>query len=63
MVSCHIATELKIPMAEAIKKTFENKSSENDPRKYMGAAKEAVKEVVKEKIRLCNGSNFAKELF
>lgn len=59
----NIATELKIPMAGAIKKTFENKPSENDPRKYMGVAKEAVKSVVKEKIRLCNGTNFANELF
>ena len=55
----NIATELKIPMARAIKETFEKKPSENDPRNYMGAAKESVKAVVKEKIRLCNGTNFA----
>ena len=52
----NIATELKIPMAAAIKKTFELNPKENDPRNYMGAAKMAVKEVVKEKIRLCNSS-------
>ncbi len=49
----NIATELKIPMAEAIKTVFRDKPSENDPRNYMGAAKLAVKEVVRQKIRLC----------
>lgn len=58
----NIATELKIPMAEAIKETFRNKPTENDPRNYMGNAKNAVKAVVREKIRLCNGTNFAAEL-
>lgn len=53
----NIATELKIPMAAAIKETFANKPSENDPRNYMDAAKNAVKEVVREKIRLCGGTN------
>jgi len=53
----NIATELKIPMAAAIKETFANKPSENDPRNYMGVAKEAVKAVVREKIRLCGGTN------
>lgn len=51
----NIATELKIPMANAIKEVFANKPSENDPRQYMGAAKEAVKAIVCEKIRLCGG--------
>lgn len=58
----NIATELKIPMAAAIKETFEKKPTENDPRNYMGNAKNAVKAVVREKIRLCNGTNFANEL-
>ncbi len=55
----NIATELKIPMAKAIKECFANKPTEIDPRNYMGAAKLAVKEVVREKIRLCNGTNLA----
>ena len=58
----NIATELKIPMAMAIKDCFANKPSETDPRNYMGMAKVAVKEVVREKIRLCNGTNFADKL-
>jgi len=51
----NIATELKIPMANAIKEIFARSPHENDPRKYMGAAKEAVETVVREKIRLCVG--------
>lgn len=58
----NIATELKIPMAMAIKDCFANKPGETDPRNYMGMAKVAVKEVVREKIRLCNGTNFADKL-
>jgi tagatose bisphosphate family class II aldolase len=58
----NIATELKIPMAKAIKECFALKPTENDPRNYMGAAKDAVKQVVREKIRLCNGTNFIDKL-
>lgn len=58
----NIATELKIPMAEAIKKVFSDKPSENDPRNYMGAAKVAVKAVVKEKILLCGCDGLADKL-
>lgn len=58
----NIATELKIPMANAIKKVFAADSEENDPRNYMGAAKEAVKEVVIRKIRLCRSNGLADEL-
>lgn len=58
----NIATELKIPMAKAIQEIFAQKPKENDPRNYMGAAKEAVKEVAREKIRLCGTSGLADEL-
>jgi len=51
----NIATELKIPMAKAINEIFTRNPNENDPRTYMGAAREAVKTVVREKIRLCGG--------
>ena len=53
----NIATELKLPMAQAIQKVFRDNPSESDPRNYMGAAKKAVKQVVREKIRLCGSSN------
>jgi len=52
----NIATELKVPMAQAIQEVFSHDPEENDPRKYMGKAKNAVKEVARSKIRLC-GSN------
>ncbi|MBZ4645730.1 MAG: fba [Clostridia bacterium] len=58
----NIATELKLPMAQAIQECFRSNPKENDPRKYMGAAKEAVKEVVREKIRLCSCSGLADEI-
>lgn len=58
----NIATELKLPMAAAIQECFKNNPKENDPRKYMGAAKEAVKEVVRQKIRLCGTSGLADKL-
>lgn len=58
----NIATELKIPMVKAIKDCFVTKPTENDPRNYMGAAKIAVKAVVREKIRLCGGTDFCSKL-
>jgi tagatose 1,6-diphosphate aldolase GatY/KbaY len=53
----NIATELKIPFANAIKEVFENNPSESDPRKYLASGEESIKEVVKEKIKLfgCGG--------
>jgi len=58
----NIATELKIPMADAIKAEFAKNPDETDPRAYMGAAKKAVKSVVREKIRLCGGTNLADKI-
>lgn len=60
MAKVNIATELKNPMVAAIRESLKN-PDENDPRNYMGAAKEAVKEVVKKKIRLCGTEGFATE--
>lgn len=57
----NIATELKIPMAQAIRDTFAANPGENDPRRYMGNAKKAVTEVVRQKIRLCGASGMADE--
>ncbi|NLJ41759.1 MAG: class II fructose-1,6-bisphosphate aldolase [Clostridiales bacterium] len=57
----NIATELKIPMATAIQETFASNPKENDPRKYMGNAKEAIKKAARKKIRLCGSSGRAWE--
>jgi len=53
MTKINIATDLKIPMAEAIKKYFAENPKGSDPRKYLGLGKTAVKKVLKEKIKLC----------
>lgn len=53
MTKINIATDLKIPMAEAIKKYFAENPKGSDPRKYLGLGKIAVKKVLKEKIKLC----------
>mgnify|MGYP006285588367 CR=1 FL=1 len=58
----NIATELKIPFAEAVQDFFKNNPEGNDPRKYLGAGREALKEVVKDKIRLCGCDGLADEL-
>jgi len=55
----NIATELKNPMAGAIKGVFAENPDENDPRRYMGAAKQAVKEMVIRKIKLAASNGLA----
>lgn len=53
----NIATELKIPFAAAIKEHFIANPEANDPRKYFEPGKEALKEVVVEKIKMCKSNN------
>ncbi len=53
----NIATELKVPFSQEIKKFFQVNPEENDPRKFLTPGKEAMKEVVKEKIRICGSMN------
>lgn len=57
----NIATELKVPMAHAIQEVFAANPEENDPRKYMGCAKQSVRDVVRKKIQLCGSSGRAWE--
>lgn len=52
----NVATDLKIPFSDAVKKYFNENPKANDPRKYMTPGKEAMKEIVKHKILVC-GSN------
>ncbi len=49
----NIATELKIPFSKEVRKYLMEHPEENDPRKYMEKAKEEMKKVVAEKIRIC----------
>ncbi|WP_334072470.1 class II fructose-1,6-bisphosphate aldolase [Paenibacillus sp. A14] len=53
MSKVNIATELRIAFSDAIKGVFTDHPEENDPRKYMVPAKEAVKRLAMEKMRLC----------
>ena len=52
----NVATDLKIPFSDAVKKYFIENPNANDPRKYMTPGKEAMKKVVEHKIMVC-GSN------
>lgn len=49
----NIATELKIPFANAIKEYFLLNPNANDPRKYLTPGKDAMKQVVIKKIKMC----------
>ena len=53
----NVATDLKIPFADAVKKFFNENSKESDPRKYMTPGKEAMKKVVEHKIEVCGSAN------
>ena len=55
----NIATELKIPFADAIKEVFKNDPEANDPRTYMGAGRDAAQAMVEYKIKMCNSQNRA----
>lgn len=53
MAKMNVATELRIVFSDAIKAVFAKNPDENDPRKYMVPAKQALKEAAIEKMRLC----------
>ncbi|NRY61918.1 tagatose bisphosphate family class II aldolase [Clostridium beijerinckii] len=53
----NVATDLKIPFANALRRFFDENSIESDPRKYMTPGKEAMKEIVKHKIEVCGSAN------
>ncbi|MDQ0203246.1 tagatose bisphosphate family class II aldolase [Pectinatus haikarae] len=52
----NIATDLKIPFSQAIKKYFADNPSANDPRQYMTPGKEAMKKIVEHKIKVCKSA-------
>ncbi|OXS55648.1 fructose-1,6-bisphosphate aldolase, class II [Cohnella sp. CIP 111063] len=53
MSKMNVATELRIVFSDAIKEVFARNPEENDPRKYMVPAKQALKAAAIEKMRLC----------
>ena len=48
----NIDTDLRLAMTGAIRKVFFETPAEFDPRKYLGPARDAIKEVVKRKVKL-----------
>lgn len=53
----NVATELKIAFSDAVKAYFGEKPGSNDPREYMEPGKKAMKEIVREKIRMCGSAD------
>lgn len=53
----NVNTESQVACTEVIRRVLEQKPNEIDPRKYLGPARDAIKEVVKGKIRLFGSSN------
>ncbi len=48
----NIDTDLRLTMTSTIRKEFDSNPSNFDPRKYLGPAREAIKKVVKHKLRI-----------
>ncbi|HNW34064.1 MAG TPA: class II fructose-1,6-bisphosphate aldolase [Candidatus Ozemobacteraceae bacterium] len=48
----NVDTDLRIAMTGAIRKVFAENPGEFDPRKYMGPARDSIREVVRRKMRL-----------
>ena len=53
----NIATELKISFSSALRQYLIENPDASDPRKYMKSAKEAMKKVVEDKIKMCISEN------
>ncbi|MFS0726462.1 class II fructose-1,6-bisphosphate aldolase [Paenibacillus sp. 1P07SE] len=62
MAKMNVATELRIIFSDAIREVFNDHPYENDPRKYMLPAKQALAAAMAVKIRLCGSSGKAGEL-
>lgn len=52
MAKMNVATELRIAFSDAIKAIFAANPDENDPRKYMIPAKQAVKALAIQKMEM-----------
>lgn len=62
MSKMNVATELRIVFSDAIKEVFAANPDENDPRKYMVPAKQALKAAAIEKMRLCGSIGKANDI-
>lgn len=59
MAKMNVATELRNAFSLSIQQSLTQDPTELDPRKYMGPAKEAVKQLAMKKIRLCGAEGKA----
>ncbi|PLR75232.1 tagatose-bisphosphate aldolase [Bacillus sp. V3-13] len=55
----NIATDLKIPFSNAVKRYFQEHPDASDPRKYLTPGKDAMKQIVKDKIKMCGSDGKA----
>jgi len=59
MAKMNVATELRLAFTNAIKRVFKTNPGADDPRSYLKPAKEAVRDVVKQKIAICGADGRA----
>jgi len=57
----NIDTELRLAFTEKLRETLANDKDEYDPRKILAPSRDAVKEVVKKKIKIFQSSGWAKD--
>jgi fructose-bisphosphate aldolase class II len=50
-------TDLRMAMVAKVREVLANKPEEFDPRKYLGPARDAIKDVVKQRMRILGSSN------
>src|SRR5690606_17183225 len=55
----NIDTDLRLAMTAKIREVFAKDPSEFDPRKYLGPARDAIREMVKRKLDVLNSSGKA----
>lgn len=55
----NVSTELKMAFIKEVRKYLKENPSANDPRSYLTPGKEAVKEIVIDKIKICSSKNRA----
>ncbi len=62
MSKINISTDLKMALTGAIKDYFTEQPDSNDPRKYFGKGRDVLKEVIKEKIKLCGSDGLLDDM-
>ncbi len=58
----NIDTDLRLAMTAKIREVFATKPEEFDPRKYLGPAREEIKQMVKRKLHMLNSAGKTDEI-